>query len=73
MEKAKAAKSSDELLALANENGVEMTEGQAEAYYAKLHPTSGEISDDEIENVAGGGCKELISEGLSRRNMRPIT
>ena len=56
MEKAKAAKSVEELLVLAKENGVEMTEEEAGAYYAQLHPTSGEMADDELENVAGGGC-----------------
>ena len=56
MEKAKAAKSVEELLVLAKENGVEMTEEEAGAYYAQLHPTSGEMADEELENVAGGGC-----------------
>lgn len=57
IEKAKAAKSAEELLALAKENAVAMTGEQAAAYYAKLHPVSGEIADEELENVAGGGCK----------------
>lgn len=56
IEKAKQAKSAEELLALAKENKIEMTEEEAGAYYAQLHPTSGEISDDELDNVAGGGC-----------------
>ena len=59
--KARAAKSADELLALAKENGMEMTEEQAAAYYAHLHPTSGEIADDELENVAGGGCQSTYN------------
>lgn len=54
--KAKQAKSAGELLALAKENGMEMNEEQANAYFAQLHPISGEIADDELENVAGGGC-----------------
>ena len=56
LEKAKQAKNAEELLTLAKENGMEMTEDQAQAYYAQLHPTSGEMADDELENVAGGGC-----------------
>ncbi len=56
LEKAKQAKSVEELLALAKENKIEMTEEGAKAYYAQLHPASGEIADDELENVAGGGC-----------------
>lgn len=55
LEKAKQAKSVEELLALAKENGAELTDEQAKAYYAQL-TTSGEIADDELENVAGGGC-----------------
>lgn len=56
IEKAKQAKSAEEILALAKENGVSMTEEQAKTAYAKFHPVSGEMSDDELENVAGGGC-----------------
>lgn len=56
LEKAKQAKSAEELLILAKENGMEMTEEEAKAYYAQLNPVSGEIADDELENVAGGGC-----------------
>ena len=54
--KAKETKTPEELAALANENGMEMTEESAKAYFEQLHPTSGELSDDELENVAGGGC-----------------
>ncbi len=54
--KAKAAKSPEELLALARENHVEMTEESAKAYFDQLHPQTGELSDDELDNVAGGGC-----------------
>ena len=53
--KAKNAKTPEELIALANENGTEMTEESAEAYYNLLHPQNGEVSDDELDNVAGGG------------------
>ena len=58
LKKAKEAKLSDELVALANENGVVLTANEAEAYYAQLHPVSGELSDDELDNVSGGGCGE---------------
>ena len=53
---AKAAKSPEELLALAKENGIELTEEEARAYFDRLHPQTGELSDDELDNVAGGGC-----------------
>lgn len=57
IEKARAARSAEELLALAKENDVEMTEESAAAYFAQLNPVSGELSDDELDNVSGGGCK----------------
>ena len=52
--KAKAAKSAEELLALAKENNVEMTEEQAKIYFEQLN-ANGTVSDDELELVAGGG------------------
>ncbi len=53
--KAKEAKSAEELLALAKENDIEMTEESANAYFEQLHK-SGELSDSELDNVSGGGC-----------------
>lgn len=53
--KAKTAKNAEELLALAKENGMEMTEESAQAYFEQLNK-KGELADDEIDNVAGGGC-----------------
>lgn len=55
IEKAKTAKTAEELRALAKENDWEMTEESAQAYFNQLHKT-GELSDDELDNVAGGGC-----------------
>ena len=63
LEKAKQTKSAEELLALAKENKIEMTDEQAAAYYEQLHPTSGEIADDELENVAGGCCCDSLRNG----------
>ena len=54
--KAKAAKTPEELIEIARENDVEMTEESAKAYVDLLHPKTGEISDDELDNVAGGAC-----------------
>jgi predicted ribosomally synthesized peptide with nif11-like leader len=56
IEKAKAAKNAEELLALANDNGVEMTAEEAATYFAQLNPTSGELNDDDLDSVAGGAC-----------------
>ena len=55
LEQAKAAPSAQELLSLAKENGIELTEEEAAAYFAQMHQ-SGELSDEELDNVAGGGC-----------------
>ena len=45
-----------EMIALAKENGMELTEESAKAYFEQLNPKTGEVSDDELNNVAGGGC-----------------
>ena len=51
--KAKAAKSVEELLAIAKENGMELTEEEAAKYFAEWHK-EGELSDEELNNVSGG-------------------
>ena len=56
IEKAKEAKSAEELLELAKENNVEMTADEAATYFAQLGPKSGELDDDDLDNVAGGAC-----------------
>ena len=53
--KAKQANSVEELMALAKENGYPVNEKEAEFYFEKFHKM-GELSDDELDNVAGGGC-----------------
>ena len=52
MEKAVACRTTEELLALAKENGIELTAEQAEAYLAVYQ--SGKIPDEELDAVAGG-------------------
>ena len=54
--KAKEAKTPEELMSFAKENGNEMTEESAKAYFDLIHPQSGEVSDDELDNVSGGHC-----------------
>ena len=56
IEKAKSVKSAEEILALAKENNVEMTADEAATYFAQLNPKSGELDDDDLDAVAGGGC-----------------
>jgi hypothetical protein len=59
IEKARKAKSAEELLELAKANNVEMTADEAKTYFAQLNPKSGELSDDDLDAVAGGGgCLE---------------
>ena len=58
--KAKKAKSVEELIALAKENGIELTEEEANTYLAQLNPKKGEISDDELDVVSGGGCETKV-------------
>lgn len=54
--KAKAAKTAEEIMALAKENGMELTEESAKAYFEQLNSKTGELADEELNNVAGGGC-----------------
>ena len=56
IEKARTAKSAEELLELAKANNVEMTADEAKTYFAQLGSKSGELDDDELDNVSGGGC-----------------
>ena len=54
IEKAKAAKTAEELFEMAKANGVEITEDDAVTYFAQLNPTDGELDDDDLDSVAGG-------------------
>lgn len=51
----KAAKSPEELIALAKENDYEMSMDEAKSSFESLH-NKGELTDDELDNVSGGGC-----------------
>ena len=56
LEKAKAAKSPEEIQVLAKENGMEdFSVDSAKAYYEQFHK-EGELLDEELDNVAGGAC-----------------
>lgn len=57
--KAEKATSAEELLALAKENGIALSEGEAAAYFKELNHAdeqSGELSDASLEQAAGGAC-----------------
>ena len=53
MNKAKSAKSAEELLEMAKAEGVEMTAEEAAKYFTSLH-TEGELNEDELATIAGG-------------------
>ena len=57
IEKAKTAKTAEELLEMAKEESIEMSAEQAAKAFAELNKT-GELSDEELDNVAGG-CDEF--------------
>ena len=52
-EKAKTAKSAEELLAMAKAENIEISAEEAAKAFAELNKT-GELSDEELDNVAGG-------------------
>lgn len=52
--KAKEAKTPEELMALAKEAGVDMTEESAALAFEQLSSKTGELSDSELDNVSGG-------------------
>ena len=67
LEKAKQAKIPEEIAALAKENGAELTAEEANTYFAMLNTASGELADDELDSVAGGGkC------GTIYKDRRPV-
>ena len=59
--KAKNAGSTEEIKALAAKEGWQMTDEEAASYFEELkeltgEKKTGELSDDELDNVSGGGC-----------------
>ena len=81
--KAKAAKTAEELIELAKDNNVELTEEEAKTYFEQLN-ANGAVADDELDTVAGGsdgGCgsdedadekvDEKAEEDVKSINARP--
>lgn len=58
LRKAKEAESVDALLSLAKENKIELSKEKAEKIFPRLH-NDGELGEDELSSVSGGGCSEL--------------
>ena len=64
LEKAKKAKTAEELASLAKENGIELTSEEANTYFAQLNPKGGELADDDLDSVAGGRkCGTIYKDG----------
>ena len=59
IEKAMQCETADELIALANSEGIELTKEEAEAYLAELEDF--ELDSDVLQKVAGGGVYETVS------------
>ena len=53
IEKAKTAKTAEELLAMAKAENIELNAEEAAQAFAKMNK-NGELSDEELDNVAGG-------------------
>ena len=61
LEKARNVKSVDELIQLAQTEGFEMSAEEAEELFEILDKKTGELADEELDNVAGGRCKTKVN------------
>ena len=57
--KAMQCETADELIALADSEGIELTKEEAEAYLAELEDF--ELDSDVLQKVAGGGVYDTVS------------
>ncbi len=62
--KAKEAESVDALMKAAEEENIALERDEAERIYNEFH-TSGELTDDEINAVTGGGCSSAKEPSFS--------
>ena len=60
VKKALRCKNADELLKLAKAEGYDVTKEEAEAYMAEM--ADFELDDENLKNVAGGGCYMLCPQ-----------
>ena len=54
IEKAKQTKSLEELIAVAKQAGIVLSDDEAKKVFEKTHFKTGALSDDELDDVAGG-------------------
>ena len=62
LEKAKQAKTAEELLAMAKAENIELNAEEAAQAFAKMNK-NGELSDEELDNVAGGCGRDYEPSG----------
>ena len=62
LKKAKTAKTAEELLEMAKAENIEISAEEAAKAFAELNKT-GELSDDELDNVAGGCGRDYEPSG----------
>ena len=65
IEKAKTANTAEELLAMAKAENIELSAEGAEKAFAELNKT-GELSDEELDNVSGG-CDDIKYDEFQMR------
>lgn len=63
------AKSADEIVAIARENGGDMAMEEAQSVYDRLHHT-GALSDEQLEKVAGGAADEELRIKFNLGNLK---
>ena len=56
LEKVYTASSVKELVVRVKECWMNLSEEKAQKYFDRIHPPVGELADEELGNVAGGGC-----------------
>ncbi len=66
IEKVKNARSVDDIINIAHENGIEIRREQAQFYFNNMK--QGELTDDEISSVSGGGCSSSRSSVSSSKS-----
>ena len=64
--KLQKAKTVEEIIAIAKDYGKEVTAQKAQELLDQLGGTNGELSDDMLEAVAGGGIVDTIKHWVGR-------
>jgi len=67
MAKVNGCETREKLLALFSENGVDMTPEELKAFLKKLDEPECALSDDELENVAGGNIVRSLFEKVKTK------